>query len=89
MKDEEILEFLKDNPDNNYNLNISASISAILTILIKNNITTQEEYREIKKCCLKELQKYQVEQLSKEEKEKIVQAKKINDFLTSFGLDKF
>lgn len=53
MSDDEIKEFMKDNEENNYQLGISATLTAIITILIKNNITTEEEFKKIQKYCLK------------------------------------
>lgn len=44
MKKEEYLEELMKDKNFESTLNISANINAILIILLKNNLTTQEEY---------------------------------------------
>lgn len=79
MKDKEILEFLKDNEENNYNLEISATFATILAILIKNGLTTQKEFDKIKKQYLKQIRKTQVENMSDEDRLKIEAVKKFND----------
>ena len=55
MNDDEIKEFMKNNEENNYQLGISATLTAIITILIKNNITTEEEFKKIQKHCLEKV----------------------------------
>ena len=79
MSEEEILELLKDNEENNYQLGISATLTAIITILIKNNIITEKEFRKIQKYCLKEVKKEQIRKMSDEEKEQLATIKKFND----------
>lgn len=84
MSEEEILELLKDNEENNYQLGISATLTAIITILIKNNIITEKEFRKIQKYCLKEVKKEQIRKMSDEEKEQLATIKKFNDI---FGIN--
>lgn len=40
MNNNEIKEFMKDNEENNYQLEVSATLTAIITILIDKGITT-------------------------------------------------
>ena len=84
MSEEEILEFLKDNDENNYQLGISATLAAIITILIKNNITNEKEFQKIKKYCLERVKKEQIQRMSNEEKQQLATMKKFNDL---FGID--
>ena len=84
MSEEEILEFLKDNDENNYQLGISATLTAIITILIKNNITNEKEFQKIQKCCLERVKKEQIQRMSNEEKQQLATIKKFNDL---FGID--
>lgn len=84
MSEEEILEFLKDNDENNYQLGISATLIAIITILIQNNITNEKEFQEIQKYCLEQAKKEQIQRMSNEEKQQLATVKKFNDL---FGID--
>lgn len=80
MNDNEIKEFMKNNEENNYQLGISATLTAIITILIKNNITTEEEFKRIQKYCLEKVKDEQINRMSNEEKEQIATLKKFNDW---------
>lgn len=80
MNDDEIKEFMKNNEENNYQLGISATLTAIITILIKNNITTEEEFKKIQKYCLEKVKDEQINRMSNEEKEQIATLKKFNDW---------
>ena len=79
MSDDEIKEFMKDNEENNYQLGISATLTAIITILIKNNITTEEEFKKIQKYCLKKVKEEQINRMTDEEKKQIETLKTFND----------
>lgn len=79
MSDDEIKEFMKDNEENNYQLGISATLTAIITILIKNNITTEEEFKRIQKHCLEKAKDEQINRMTDEEKKQIEAMKKFND----------
>lgn len=79
MEDNEILEYLKNNDENNYQLGISATLTAIITVLIKNNITTEKEFNKIQKLCFQQVQKQQIKNMTTEEKQQIEAIKKFND----------
>lgn len=76
MNKDEIKDFLKDNDENNYQLGISATLTAIITILIKNNITTQEEFSKIQKYCLKKVKEEQINRMTSQEIERLESIKK-------------
>jgi len=79
MSDDEIKEFMKDNEETNYQLGISATLTAIITILIKNNITTEKEFKKIQKYCLEKVIEEQINRMSDEEKQQLETLKKFND----------
>lgn len=79
MSNDEIKEFMKDNEENNYQLGISATLTAIITILIKNNITTEKEFKKIQKYCLEKVIEEQINRMSDEEKQQLETLKKFND----------
>lgn len=79
MSDDEIKEFMKDNEENNYQLGISATLTAIITILIKNNITTEEEFKKIQKYCLEKVKDEQINRMTDEDKQQLEALKKFND----------
>lgn len=79
MNDDEIKEFMKNNEENNYQLGISATLTAIITILIKNNITTEEEFKKIQKYCLEKVKDEQINRMTDEEKKQIEAMKTFND----------
>ena len=79
MSDDEIKEFMKDNKENNYQLGISAIFLAIIHILIKNNITTEEEFKRIQEVYLEKLRDEQINRMSDEEKQQLETLKKFND----------
>ena len=81
MSDDEIKEFMKNNEENNYQLGISATLTAIITILIKNNITTEEEFKKIQKYCLEKVKEEQINRMTDEEKKRIEALKTFNDLL--------
>lgn len=79
MSDDEIKEFMKDNEENNYQLGISATLTAIITILIKNNITTEKEFKRIQKYYLEKVKEEQINRMTDEDKKQIEAMKKFND----------
>lgn len=79
MDNGEIKDFIKNNEENNYQLGISATLTAIITILIKNNITTEEEFENIQEFCLEKAMQKQIDNLSDTEKEQIELMKKFSD----------
>lgn len=79
MSDDEIKEFMKDNEENNYQLGISATLTAIITVLIKNNITTEEEFKKIQKYCLEKVKDEQINRMTDEDKQQLETLKKFND----------
>lgn len=80
MSDDEIKEFMKDNEENNYQLGISATLTAIVTVLIKNNITTVEEFKKIQKYCLEKARDEQINRMTDEDKQQLETLKKFNDW---------
>ena len=70
---------MKNNEENNYQLGISATLTAIITILIKNNITTEKEFKKIQKYCLEKARDEQINRMSAEEKQQLETLKKFND----------
>ena len=79
MNNKEIKDFLKDNEENNYQLGVSATLTAIISILIKNNITTEEEFKKIQELCLEKVRDEQIKRMTSEEKEQLEAIKKFND----------
>ena len=79
MNNDEIKEFMKDNEENNYQIGISATLTAIITILIKNNITTEQEFKEIQEICLEKARDEQIKRMTNEEKEQLETIRKFND----------
>lgn len=79
MSDDEIKEFMKNNEENNYQLGISATLTAIITILIKNNITTEKEFKRIQKYYLEKVKEEQINRMTDEDKQQLEALKKFND----------
>jgi len=79
MSDDEIKEFMKDNEENNYPLGIAATLTAIITILIKNNITTEEEFKKIVEYSLEKTREEQINRMTDEDKQQLEALKKFND----------
>lgn len=84
MSDDEIKEFMKDNKENNYQLGISATLTAIITVLIKNNITTVEEFKKIVEYSLEKVRDEQINRMSAEEKQQLESLKRFNDLFGMF-----
>lgn len=83
MSDDEIKEFMKNNEENNYQLGISATLTAIITILIKNNITTEKEFKKIQKYCLEKVKEEQINRMTDEDKQQLEALKRFNDLFGS------
>ena len=83
MNNNEIKDFLKDNEENNYQLGLSATLTAIISILIKNNITTEEEFKKIQELCLEKVRDEQIERMTSEEKKQLETIIKFNDLFFS------
>lgn len=79
MSDDEIKEFMKKNEENNYQLGISATLTAIVTVLIKNNITTVEEFKKIVEYSLEKAREEQINRMTDEDKQQLEALKKFND----------
>lgn len=79
MNNDEIKDFIKDNEENNYQLGISATLTTIISILIKKGITTTDEFKEIQKIALEKVREEQIKNMSDTEKEQIEIMKKFSD----------
>jgi hypothetical protein len=84
MKDKEIIEFLKQNEENTYQLEISANIMTIINILTANKLITLNKYNELKQQSLEAIRKEQVNRMTKEEKDQIETLKSFNDLFGGF-----
>lgn len=79
MDNDEIKDFIKNNEENNYQLGISATLTAIITILINKGITTMDEFKEIQKIALEKAREEQIKNMTDAEKEQIEVMKKFSD----------
>lgn len=79
MNNDEIKDFIKDNEENNYQLGISATLTTIISILIKKGITTTDEFKEIQKIALEKVREEQIKNMTDAEKEQIEVMKKFSD----------
>lgn len=79
MEDEEIIEFMKQSQENTYQLEISANLAIIISVLIENKFITQEKYMKLKEEVLETMRKEQVNRMTKEEKTQIKTLKGFND----------
>ena len=79
MSNDEIKDFIKDNEENNYQLGVSATLTAIITILINRGITTQDEFKKIQEYALEKVMEEQIKNMSDTEKEQIEAMKKFSD----------
>lgn len=79
MSNDEIKDFIKDNEENNYQLGVSATLTAIITILINKGITTMDEFKKIQKAAMERTRQIQIDNLSDTEKEYIEAMKKFSD----------
>ena len=78
-EDKEIIEFMKQSQENTYQLELTANLSIIISILIENKFITQEKYLKLKQEVLEEMRKEQVNRMTKEEKTQIKTLKGFND----------
>ena len=85
MKDSEIKEWLKNSDENKCQLEVSATLYTIVDILIKNKITTSEEFKKIKETAFEYYLQQQIKNMTKEEKTQLETLKKFNDLFG--GLD--
>lgn len=79
MDNDEIKDFIKNNEENNYQLGISATLTAIITILINKGITTMDEFKKIQKYALEKVREEQIKNMTDAEKEQIEVMKKFSD----------
>lgn len=79
MDNGEIKDFIKNNEENNYQLGISATLTAIITILINKGITTMDEFKKIKEYALEKVREEQIKNMTDAEKEQIELMKKFSD----------
>lgn len=79
MNNDEIKDFIKNNEENNYQLGISATLTAIITILINKGITTMDEFKKIQKYALEKVREEQIKNMTDSEKEQIEVMKKFSD----------
>lgn len=78
MDDKEIIEFLKQNKENNYQLGIAANLYTIINILIQNKLTTQDIYKELKEQALEKIRQEQVNRMTEEERKQLETLKTFN-----------
>ena len=81
MKKEELKYFLYSgkNQELAYRNEVSAYLSAILEILMQEDLTTFDKFKELKRKYIEEIQNQQIEALTDEDIENIKAASKFND----------
>ena len=79
MDNDEIKDFIKNNEENNYQLGISATLTAIITILINKGITTMDEFKKVQEYALEKAREEQIKNMTDAEKEQIEVMKKFSD----------
>lgn len=81
MKKEELKDFLYSgkNQELDYQNEVSAYLSAILEILMQEDLTTFDKFKELKRKYIEEIQNQQIEALTDEDIENIKAASKFND----------
>lgn len=79
LSEEEIIKYLEKNDENNYQLGVLATLTAIISILIQNKITTKEEFEKIQNFALEKTRKQQVENMTEKEKSQIETLKAFED----------
>lgn len=81
MKKEELKDFLYSgkNQKLDYQNEVSACLSAILEILMQEDLTTFDEFKELKRKYIEEIQNQQIEALTDEDIENIKAVSKFND----------
>lgn len=88
MKEEEYIEELMKDKTFKSILDISANLNAILVVLLKNNLTTEEEYVKLVDESKIKLQEVTLKSLSKKVKEDLEIGKQFRD-LFGKGLEDF
>lgn len=86
MKKEELKDFLYSgkNQELAYRNEVSAYLSAILEILMQEDLTTFDKFKELKKKYIEEIQNQQIEALTDEDIENIKAASKFNDLFENY-----
>lgn len=81
MKKEELKDFLYSgkNQELAYRNEVSAYLSAILEILMQEDLTTFDKFKELKRKYIEEIQNQQIEALTDEDIENIKAVSKFND----------
>lgn len=81
MKKEELKDFLYSgkNQKLDYQNEVSACLSAILEILMQEDLTTFDKFKELKRKYIEEIQNQQIEALTDENIENIKAVSKFND----------
>lgn len=79
MDNDEIKDFIKNNEENNYQLGISATLTAIITILINKGITTMDEFKKVQEYALEKAREEQIKNMTDAEKKQIEVMKKFSD----------
>lgn len=79
MNNDEIKDFIKNNEENNYQLGISATLTAIITILINKGITTMDEFKKVQEYALEKAREEQIKNMTDAEKKQIEVMKKFSD----------
>lgn len=79
MDNDEIKDFIKNNEENNYQLGISATLTAIITILINKGITTMDEFKKVQEYALEKAREEQIKNMTDSEKKQIELMKKFSD----------
>jgi hypothetical protein len=81
VKKEELKDFLYSgkNQKLDYQNEVSACLSAILEILMQEDLTTFDKFKELKRKYIEEIQNQQIEALTDEDIENIKAVSKFND----------
>lgn len=84
MTDEEYIEELKKYKNFDCFVSIGANINAIILVLIKNNLISEEEFDKYYELSKEKFYKEKIKILTKEEKQKLEVGKRMRDL---FGKD--
>lgn len=85
MTDEEIIDFIKKSDENTQQIKISAAIASLIDILIRNKITTLEEYNILQEKYLEHVRVEQVRRMTPEERQQIEAASKFSELFGNLG----
>lgn len=77
--EEELLKELKRNSEIQKNIEITANLNAIVLVLLKNNLITEEEYNELVEKSRQVSYKHIINSLTEEQKKEIEASKKFRD----------